>query len=102
MALWSCLVAEAPRFFSLRCLALPQARWTLSQNGYQGFKKETEEASRPFKAWSLECTCHLLQIVLVWIQGWRNRPHVLMEGEAVSLILQRCADTGGWLTGEHC
>ena len=37
----------------------------------------------------------------IWIQGWGNRPHVLMEGEAVSLILQRCVDTGGWITGDH-
>lgn len=30
-----------------------------------------------------------------WIQGWRNRTHVLIEEEAVTLILQKCADTGG-------
>ena len=86
MALWSCLVAEAPRFFSLRCLALPHARWTLSQNGYQGFKKETEESLRPFKTWSLERTRHFCQIVLVSLDSRVEKQTPRLDGRRGSVL----------------
>ena len=76
---------------------LCEARWALSQHGglrvSRGREKTLQDPVRPYLWNSYHATCAKWHWS-VWIQTWRNRLHVFIGGEAVSLILQSYVDTG--------